>query len=1206
MSREQVKAAFYIQQLEEARCQGTWSTVPELIRKVKKHAPHRSCLVATAESEHAIATAAQIAPTHEYLNRLSTVNAANPSASIISGISKYILRLVEGIKKEQTSNEDVFQAQVCLSVIYWYLGEYDSAITNVPMSIGREGALIFGSSKESSELTRLGVLKAFYVKANSQQKISDYTAAMGTYEAVLPIISGIIASPKQGNEVLAWAELLLTDLCMLSSDIVKKNIASTPLIDPVSVFRLWDKFWESQAPKLAGGYVLHSNIPRRLVWKEYFATLSVMLKNDFRLSLDSLPFTSHHASSRAQTGAELKKIESRYESLLTSEVPFPKSHETSEEIEEFIEIVMQNWQVLRGIDWRNGELGEGGVEGLSRGTLDTLYRAARKTFHSTAILRHLFTVHLAIAEFDLASKAFNTYITMVKKTMSRSEDVKKSKKCADDVEMVLRTVSKYIEAICCYGSQQATEKAKEMSQLLESWLIIHDPLELNTEDETNSNSQTKITPNIFALGWRSAGIGYAQWARSTFDAASRSDLQAEAVRCFRKSLSPQYESSTDPRTLYALGVILAERREISSAIEAVKTGLLSPHSSSSWESKYAKRFARERLLIPLWHLLALLLSARQEFLTAKKSCEAVFEQFQPPESKKFEPNEIKQKPNSNQSSLFDLDQGITDNFYDSEKENLLEVKMTQLTLIELSEGPDIAVNSCDELLSLYTTLFGESRTFKDKESETISPVSPKSTTSTIRSFKNGLLGRSGQKLHTNTKNHEQNNNHTMNLTRTLTGSKAPTIHVTSEVGKATTHRSLTVSGVDKSPSRSSSRLRETDNNHFNSEKIAKVRVRSHSSAAAFKQSEGKSQTNSHSLEIILSNSSGHRSDAPTKNVERPTSAGSIRKNNLNVCQSKLEQLKYVGLACSQSHENSEFMEHSSAGTQFSKDEQRQRKLIILFRIWILISGFYRRASMYDDALSAIDEAQILLINILDHPSDNLSSSDWTWRTGKSIAELWGDIYAEFGQISIAEGYPYTALKQYETALTHFRDHVSSIVGLSNILMDIYCKDLLPPPSVPALILPKNMTPTCSPSNTTNVIATLNSQPSKIEFSDSSKATDRYLGLLADVAKNTGARNEPIDCSSDLESISSNESTSKSSSTLLDRLAARDRAYGLLAAVTKTRAGWNSSEAWFALARAYEESGQSDRAKEVLWWCVELEESRAVRDWTIAGSGGYVL
>jgi len=40
---ESDKAKRYIQQLDEARCAGRWADVPELCRKVEKHAPHRRC-----------------------------------------------------------------------------------------------------------------------------------------------------------------------------------------------------------------------------------------------------------------------------------------------------------------------------------------------------------------------------------------------------------------------------------------------------------------------------------------------------------------------------------------------------------------------------------------------------------------------------------------------------------------------------------------------------------------------------------------------------------------------------------------------------------------------------------------------------------------------------------------------------------------------------------------------------------------------------------------------------------------------------------------------------------------------------------------------------------------------------------------------------------------------------------------------------------
>jgi hypothetical protein len=76
--------------------------------------------------------------------------------------------------------------------------------------------------------------------------------------------------------------------------------------------------------------------------------------------------------------------------------------------------------------------------------------------------------------------------------------------------------------------------------------------------------------------------------------------------------------------------------------------------------------------------------------------------------------------------------------------------------------------------------------------------------------------------------------------------------------------------------------------------------------------------------------------------------------------------------------------------------------------------------------------------------------------------------------------------------------------------------------------------------------------------------------------------------------------------LLNRIAARDRAYTLLSALTKRGTAWDNSEAWYALSRAHEASGDIEKLKEVLWWCIELEDRRPIRHWSNIGSGLYVL
>lgn len=191
--------------------------------------------------------------------------------------------------------------------------------------------------------------------------------------------------------------------------------------------------------------------------------------------------------------------------------------------------------------------------------------------------------------------------------------------------------------------------------------------------------------------------------------------------------------------------------------------------------------------------------------------------------------------------------------------------------------------------------------------------------------------------------------------------------------------------------------------------------------------------------------------------------------------------------------------------------------------------------------------------------------------------------------------PFTALSDFEAALTHYADHPSAIVGLSNILLDIYTEILPPAPSVSSIGPP-------IPANTHSQ-STLNTSTSRQDMSSqftampppSSSLPTLQLGPLGFRTSNQ----------SPTPPKSSNTETTDSTA-LLDRLAARDRAYGLLSGLTKLGSGWNYSEAWFALARAQEEAGLADKARDALWWCVELEEGRGVRNWNCVGAGGYVL
>jgi len=181
------------------------------------------------------------------------------------------------------------------------------------------------------------------------------------------------------------------------------------------------------------------------------------------------------------------------------------------------------------------------------------------------------------------------------------------------------------------------------------------------------------------------------------------------------------------------------------------------------------------------------------------------------------------------------------------------------------------------------------------------------------------------------------------------------------------------------------------------------------------------------------------------------------------------------------------------------------------------------------------------------------------------------------------------------------------VGLSSILLDIYTEELLPPPTIPPLDMGDSI---LSAPEGRGSLVPANRTPLP--------STPLGLGTTK-LPETTSTESESDDDDSDTEGQETPHSPDvkhrdddlppphkATSLPLVDRFAARDRAYGLLSSLTRLGTGWNYSEAWFALARAHEESGQIDKAKEALWWCVELEEGRGVREWNGVGAGSYIL
>jgi cargo-transport protein YPP1 len=959
-------------------------------------------LALTAEIECAISKATKNQP-----------GGARPSTAVTAKeleVSSQLPKLLTSIEEETTFPENKFQAQVCVGWLHWVVGEYNLALVRLPKSLEFEYSQLDPVDK-LSEWTNVCALKAAYLKANCLARNNQRVEALSVFESGLPSLAVVWGGHPARKQLRYCAELFLTEYCMVSSHALHENETPLDQANSLACFRSWARYWEALSGPLAGGHGFRGAVPRRRVWSEYYLALSTILEGDLPFPTGYVGKITNETSARNQLRVELKKVESAYEVLLLGETTFPRADEEREEVESFAKLVVKNWSILSGRGWRGHDLGQGGRENLSRDVLDVLYRAAMKTYHSTAILRYLFTVHLAVAEFELAFKAFDSYLAIVKKGKARVDKTGNIEPSLDEDGVVLETMSQCIVALCRFGGREAAEKARDLAGELEDWLARLPQLRAASEDGTGSLTEVEeavlspahptIPPTVNALSWQAIGLAQAHWSRVTFDAASRTEIQTKAIRCLKKSLSSEYGRSKDVRSLFALGLLLAERRELTPAIEIVKTALMSAKTQDDENHFSHGPYWQERSLIPLWHLLSLLLSARQEYVLAARACEGAFEQFKDAAvlfgnaDLNFKSEHLNEVEAKNEKDI-DARRGLVDDMEDFEKESILEVKMTQLALVELLEGPDVAVNASFELLTLFARLFGNIQAKPNINPLKTAEV-PKSSAGTLRSIKGSIFGRSdrtGRAARQVSMASEKSNMSSQSRPHTTqtTTSTAPTIQITQENGYT-----MEAPRSRRGPPMTTQRRR--------SESGRRLSLRKRDSSTSRRRTASTGPQPHHPTVVdgesfFTPDGDLQQSDFFTFSSKRQPSNGSSF--------SRGRTMSHLDSYISQKSKSTEYSEVSLDAiytisnplpiVQFSKTQERRQRSATLLRLWLMIAGFYRRAGMYEDCKGCIAEAQKLVQGLeaefARDTSGSLTLRAAAWGERKCVEELWGDVWAE--------------------------------------------------------------------------------------------------------------------------------------------------------------------------------------------------------------------
>ena len=1122
--------------------------------------------------------------------------------------SKRIAEVAHELRSVEHDSEDELQGRAALLWAEWTNLELSKTpVTDSAISIDTSG-----TSKKVTPWTSTCIVKAAYTKGALLGSKQEHARALASYRSVVPWLDGIASMIPSNPQLSFWIEQLLSTLAISQSESPGDEDSA------LTTFRQWAlaiSKTKPASPRLYGFYGSYHT--RRVVWKAYYLLLSRLLREGFSSQ-----------TSRSAQSSELRRVQTGYENELLRTTQFPTASQSNTIVEEWVEQVIGNWEIMCGTQWHESELGEGGRNSAGRSVLDIIYRAATKTFHSTLILRRLFQLHKSLADFDLAYKALDTYLELTKRARLRAAKAGTPSSGQDSDDLVLRTMAEGIEGLCSFGHEAEAERAYDLCLELET---LHEEVQQNMQPRSLTNGDTVVTPTnesatsveTTAIVYRALGIGKAHWALWTPFSERRTPLQAEAVTHLRSAVEMDVTGEQKVYSSYALGLLLAQTRDVDTAIECAKTVLGS-------DAGEARDLSSESRALPVWHLLALLLTARQDFDTASQACYAALEQFPSPKTL-FGDSFATQAPSEKQQALSQM--GLVDDMECAELQRIIEIRLTELALTDLTEGPEQAVNSSNDLLMLYSRLFKRFGVATEEKTthQTKFVEPPKSSAGTVKSFRGSIFRR--KKLTSTSEVFYEKANGTPSVTTnasrpTTQATTAPTIQVTDEDGKSPHHKHrLFRSSHDSSrqEKRQSSQTHRSPSKlvrHRHSREIQTSQPQPPPSISSDRQSFETTQENVPTSSTDRTDTTQPRLATIQSTNEIPTNTSPSSHNQTPVAKQPLPEMTQNLLSNSTAppplHHPSQppsqdtrlpGLPHPSPPTYFPRPTQQIHALTILTKIWLTIASLYRRASMFEDSREATDEAAKTSLRIeslvasVESSARAFANPGWGG-AGKSSDEVWADVYCERAELAMgvarAKGLKEReedvldngvdnegvreAVELWEQALMYFPDHAGSVVGLSNVLLDYYERKV--------------------------ELARRVDDGLKKELRGREEGGRKRKGshggsdhVLSESSTSNGTV-ERSRLGSTPEALT--EEDLKKTPENLNRLAARDRAYGLLSTLTKLGSGWDDADAWYALARAHELGGELEKAKEILWWVVELEDSRPIRAWRNLGCTGYVL
>jgi tetratricopeptide (TPR) repeat protein len=306
---------------------------------------------------------------------------------------------------------------------------------------------------------------------------------------------------------------------------------------------------------------------------------------------------------------------------------------------------MENWR-LQGSDPND-----------AKGLVQVLYRAAAKTFQSPRVMRHLMYALEASGNYVDAERSLFAYMLIVeneKKTLARignGSSLSTEQQVIQDIDSdqdTIRTMAAGVRLLVKFqnNGKKAMEVAATMEQSAKSW---------NIND-----------PEILGAVWHAIGIANSLWSMQSavpplmrlitaIEAASRQTFQSTAITAYMTALS---HTPNALETYYQLALQHSIQRNLEKSITALS---------------HALRLKKSH--VPSIHLLALVLTAVQDYEKALQTCHTV----------KFD-----------QVNDLQLDDAVA----------LMEMQLTYLRIVEMVSGKDLALEVQKGVFTLYNRIFG--------------------------------------------------------------------------------------------------------------------------------------------------------------------------------------------------------------------------------------------------------------------------------------------------------------------------------------------------------------------------------------------------------------------------------------------------------------------------------------------------------------------